>query len=161
MDIYFSPGFDMLAFDWPGMQLSATVVVFAASLPHAVVRNPVGSFYAEYQVLNEGNLYTENTHHTTEEDVTHGEWTQFLHIHSIWHKDVETERTHHSICSYTNTQHLTYSMHIDTMSDLWYWSEVRSAILPFIITAGEVDKNDVSSSLLKVKLTIQLQTWCN
>lgn len=58
------------------MQLSAPVVVFAAPLPHAVIRNPVGSFYAEYQVLNEGNLYTENP----QEDVTHWEWTHFLHI---------------------------------------------------------------------------------
>lgn len=43
------------------MQLGAAVVVFAASLPHAIVRHPVGSFHTEHQVLDEGNLHTENT----------------------------------------------------------------------------------------------------
>lgn len=50
--------------DSPGMQLSAAVVVFAASLPNAVVRYPVGSLHTEHQVLDEGNLHTENTHQT-------------------------------------------------------------------------------------------------
>lgn len=44
------------------MQLSAAIVVFAASLPHAIVRDPVGSFHTEHQVLDEGNLHTANTH---------------------------------------------------------------------------------------------------
>lgn len=48
------------------MQLSAAVVVFAASLPHAEVRHPVGSLHTEHQVLDEGNLHTENTHQTQE-----------------------------------------------------------------------------------------------
>lgn len=43
------------------MQLSASVVVFAASLPHAVVRDSVGSLHTEHQVLDEGNLHTEHT----------------------------------------------------------------------------------------------------
>ncbi len=55
------------------MQLSAAVVVFAASLPHAVVRHPVGSFHTEHQVLNEGNLHTENTHQT-HKGMEHWEW---------------------------------------------------------------------------------------
>lgn len=43
------------------MKLSAAIVVFAASLPHAEVGNSVGSLHAEYQVLDEGNLFKENT----------------------------------------------------------------------------------------------------
>lgn len=38
------------------MQLCAAIVVFAASLPHAKVRNPVGPLHTEHQVLDEGNL---------------------------------------------------------------------------------------------------------
>lgn len=74
------------------MQLSAAVVVFAASLPHAIVRDPVGSFHTEHQVLDEGNLHTGNTHHT-QEGMAHWEWTQFIHMH-------------------THTQYLTQTVHI-------------------------------------------------
>lgn len=41
------------------MQLGAAVVVFAASLPHAIVRHPVGSFHAVDQVLDKGHLHKE------------------------------------------------------------------------------------------------------
>ena len=43
------------------MQLGAAIVVFAASLPHAKVRHPVGSFHTEHQVLDEGDLHMEDT----------------------------------------------------------------------------------------------------
>lgn len=59
------------------MQLSAAVVVFAASLPHAIVGDPVGSFHTEHQVLDEGNLRTENTLHT-QEAMAHEQWTLFM-----------------------------------------------------------------------------------
>lgn len=59
------------------MQLSAAVVVFAASLPHAVVWDPVGSFHTEHQVLDEGNLRTDNTLHT-QEVMVHKQWSQFM-----------------------------------------------------------------------------------
>lgn len=59
------------------MQLSAAVVVFAASLPHAVVWDPVGSFHAENQVLDEGNLRIANTLHT-QEAMVHEQWSQFM-----------------------------------------------------------------------------------
>lgn len=42
------------------MQLGAAVVVFAASLPHAVVRHPVGSLHTVDQVLDEGDLHKES-----------------------------------------------------------------------------------------------------
>ena len=35
------------------MQLSAAIVVLAATLPHAVVWRPVGALHVEHQVLNE------------------------------------------------------------------------------------------------------------
>lgn len=41
------------------MQLRAAVVVFAAPLPHAVVRYPVGPFHTVHQVLDEGHLHTQ------------------------------------------------------------------------------------------------------
>lgn len=47
------------------MQLGAAVVVFAASLPHAIVGHPVGSFHAEHQVLDEGNLQETAEWHLT------------------------------------------------------------------------------------------------
>lgn len=43
------------------MQLRAAIVVFAASLPHAVVRHPVGSLHAEHQILDEGDLRRKQT----------------------------------------------------------------------------------------------------
>lgn len=45
--------------DRPGMQLCAAIVVFAASLPHAIVGHSVGSFHTEHQVLDEGHLHKE------------------------------------------------------------------------------------------------------
>lgn len=71
------------------MQLSAAVVVFAASLPHAVVGDPVGSFHTEHQVLDEGNLRTENTLHT-QEVMVHEQWSHFManrNRHVICHLD--------------------------------------------------------------------------
>ena len=38
------------------MQLSAAIVVLAATLPHAVVWSPVGALHVEHQVLNEVDL---------------------------------------------------------------------------------------------------------
>lgn len=66
------------ATDSPGMQLSAAIVVFAASLPHAIVRNPVGPLHTEHQVLDEGNLQTENKHYTLGSDAS--QTTAYTHI---------------------------------------------------------------------------------
>lgn len=88
--------------DWPGMQLSAAIVVFAASLPHAIVRNPVGPLHTEHQVLDEGNLHTENTHYTL------GIWCitdNCLHTHADAHRWLidpglqGTNRFSHTYCT--------------------------------------------------------------
>lgn len=96
------------AFDSPGMQLSAAVVVFAASLPHAVVWHPVGSLHTEHQVLDEGNLHTENTHQTQKGT---GGFEQMQHRHLQTHTQ-HTYTYRHTcryyslilICFYTETQ---------------------------------------------------------
>lgn len=73
------------------MQLCATVVVFAASLPHAVVRHPVGSFHTEHQVLDEGNLHTENTHQT-QEGMGQWEWMQTpAHTYTVSYTNIHTQ----------------------------------------------------------------------
>ena len=48
------------------MQLSAAVIVFAASFPHAEVWHSVGSLHTEDQVLDEGNLQEEKQTFNTE-----------------------------------------------------------------------------------------------
>lgn len=78
------------------MQLSAAIVVFAASLPHAVVRHPVGSFHTEHQVLDKGDLHMENTQESRE-------YASFKHTridcngqHLIVIKGQESNSTSHS-----------------------------------------------------------------
>lgn len=65
------------------MQLSAAIIVLAASLPHAKVGYPICSFHAENQVLDEGNLHVENKHTWDTWKTCNILWLCNLHTQSI------------------------------------------------------------------------------
>ena len=94
------------AIDRPGMQLSAAIVVFAASFPHAVVRNPVGPLHTEHQVLDEGNLHTENTNQTQEgnKDYLHTNIQHLRHTQLLLQLDITC--TVSCTCTNSNAQPL-------------------------------------------------------
>ncbi len=107
------------------MQLSAAVVVFAASLPHAIVRHPVGSFHTEHQVLDEGHLHTENTHQT-QTGMEQWEWMQYKQLQRASYtyrlryalKDPLSQAVYNLFCSYTCTHLHTYICIYTELGDL-------------------------------------------
>lgn len=161
--------------DWPGMQLCAAVVVFAASLPHAVVGHPVGSLHTEHQILDEGNLRgknrniktsksrkawdTESKHNTRSHTPSEPE----LVVVNMFPNGKKKKQSQHMIYAapthwYKHTGHRDTTIHDCTIpNDLLYWSGKMKDVRLITKVTEEQEKTDFSSAL-KVKLSLQLQT---
>lgn len=73
------------------MQLCAAVVVFAATLPHAIVGHPVGSLHTEHQILDEGNLQGKKNNKSKTSKTGYREGYKTTHYIYTVHMQIEPE----------------------------------------------------------------------